>query len=52
MNYTMNEPMPELPFDPEDWRGSDEWAEREDIRRRIDEEIREAMMESWLEKSE
>ena len=27
-----NERLPELPLDPEDWSGSDEWAERADIR--------------------
>ena len=25
--------MPELPLSPEDWRGSDEWAELADARR-------------------
>ena len=34
----MNEPMPELPLEPEYWRGSDEWAELADARRDINEQ--------------
>ena len=39
MHYQMNEPMPELPLEPEDWRGSDEWAELADHKRILMEEL-------------
>ena len=39
MQYQMNEPTPELPLEPEDWRGSDEWAELADYRRILMEEL-------------
>ena len=39
MQYQMNEPTPELPLEPEDWRGSDEWAELVDHKQRLMEEL-------------
>ena len=30
--------LTDLPLDPEDWRGSDEWAELADARRHINEQ--------------
>ena len=41
----MNERMPELPVDPEFWRGSDEWDELADHRRAMMEEMQEELSE-------
>ena len=49
MHYQMNEPMPELPLEPEDWRGSDEWSEKADLLREINEQKLLDMYENWDE---
>ena len=50
MHYQMNEPMPELPLDPEDWRGSDAWAELADAyERRIEELIEERYLDGEID---
>ena len=45
MKYTMNAPMPELPYEPEYFPGSDEWTEMMDARRYINEQYQQDLAE-------